>query len=599
MITVEIADWDPTRIRISAEFRWKEVIKTIPGATWNRDHNTWAAPLSWSTCLAVRAVFKDLTIGPLLNEWAREFVETKVKPGLALRDATEAELPGDEDLFPYQQADVLFLSKLRRAMLFSDMGTGKTASAIRSMRRLARDGETPWPALVVAPNSTKLEWKRQFERWWPGIKVSVVKGTALQRRKAMKTPAHVYVINYEALRSHSRVAPYGSHALRRCAECGGEDDSVTVGSCQVHIRELNEIDFQLVIADEAHRIKDASSITARALKAATGKAPFRFAMTGTPIAHNVMDEWSILNWLEPEEFPSKTRFMDRMVNVMYNVFGGLVISGLKPEFEEEFHKAIDFRMRRMTKDVVLKFLPPVVPERRDVEMTPKQQKAYNDVSKTMMTELADGTMITAGTGLIKAIRLLQLASSYGTVELKEKPDGKVSESLILEDPSSKINAFMEDLPDFGPEQVVVFAVSRQLIELLSARMTAEGIAHGLVTGKIDEDERQRHIDAFQDGKTQFILCTIAAGGTGITLTAASTRVFLQRSWSSIEMAQAKDRTRRIGSERHKVISHIDYVTPGTLEEAVIAVLDGKLDSMEDILRDRELFAKAVAGKVVW
>src|SRR6185312_312241 len=145
-------------------------------------------------------------------------------------------------------------------------------------------------------------------------------------------------------------------------------------------------------------------------------------------------------------------------------------------------------MRRMTKDVVLKFLPPVVEERRDVDMTPKQQKAYNDVSKTMMTELADGTMITAGTGLIKAIRLLQLASSYGTIELKEKADGKVSESLILEDPSSKIAAFMEDLPDFGPEQVAVFAVSRQLIELLSARMTSEGIAHGLVTGRIDEDE---------------------------------------------------------------------------------------------------------------
>jgi SNF2 family DNA or RNA helicase len=249
--------------------------------------------------------------------------------------------------------------------------------------------------------------------------------------------------------------------------------------------------------------------------------------------------------------------------------------------------------------VVLKFLPPVIPERRDVEMTAKQAKAYKDVSTGMMAELDGGSMITAGTGLIKAIRLLQLASAYGTVELHEKADGKVGESLILEDPSSKLDAFMDDLPDFGPEQVAVFAVSRQLIEMLSARMTSEGIAHGLVTGRIDEDERQRHIDAFQDGKTQFILCTIAAGGTGITLTAASTRVFLQRSWSSIEMEQAKDRTRRIGSERHRVISHIDYVTPGTIEEAVIAVLDGKLESMEEILRDRELFAKAVAGKVFW
>lgn len=600
MITVEIADWDPTKIRITAEYRWKEVIKTLPGANWNKEHNTWAAPLSWSTCLGVRAIFTtDLVIGPLLDEWARGYLTDKVRPGLDLRDVLEAEVPGDEDLFPYQQADVLFLSVIKRGMLFSDMGTGKTASAIRSMRRLARLGETPWPALVVAPNSTKLEWGRQFGRWWPGVKVSVVKGTAVQRRKALETPAHVYVINYEALRTHSRIAPYGSYGLRRCVECGGEDESISVGRCQVHVRELNKIDFQTVIADEAHRIKEASSLTARSLKAATGNAPFKFAMTGTPIAHNVMDLWSILNWLEPEEFPSKTRFMERMVNVMYNVFGGVVVSGLKPEREEEFHKVTDFRLRRMTKDVVLKFLPPVIPERRDVEMSAKQAKAYKDVSTGMMTELDGGSMITAGTGLIKAIRLLQLASAYGEVELHEKADGKVGESLVLTDPSSKLDAFMEDLPDFGPEQVAVFAVSRQLIEMLSTRLTSEGISHGLVTGRIDEDERQRHIDAFQDGKTQFILCTIAAGGTGITLTAASTRVFLQRSWSSIEMEQAKDRTRRIGSERHKVISHIDYVTPGTIEEAVIAVLDGKLDSMEEILRDRELFAKAVAGKVFW
>jgi len=187
-------------------------------------------------------------------------------------------------------------------------------------------------------------------------------------------------------------------------------------------------------------------------------------------------------------------------------------------------------------------------------------------------------------------------SAYGTVEMIEKKDGTVGERLVLGDPSSKVDAFMDDIPDFGEEQVAVFAMSRQLIEILSTRMTSAGIAHGLITGAIDEDERQQHMDAFQDGKTQFILCTIAAGGTGITLTAASTRVFLQRSWSSVEMAQAKDRTRRIGSERHKTISHIDYVTPGTIEEAVLAVLDGKIATMEEILRDRDLYLKAMVGK---
>jgi len=595
--SIEIADFDPTKIRITADYRWKEVIRELPGATWNRDRSTWTAPLSWSSCVSLRDVFGDgLIIGPGLRGWARDYVETRVRFGLDLRDALTAEVDGEDDLFEYQRADVLFLSTLERAMLFSDMGTGKTASAIRSMRALARQGARPWPALVVAPNSTKLEWKRQFERWWPGIKVSVVKGTAVQRRKALEAPAHVYVINYEALRSHSKLAAYGSYAIRRCVECGGEDPAVTLAKCQAHTRELNKIDFQLVIADEVHRVKEASSLTARALKAASGDARFRFGMSGTPIAQNVMDLWSVLNWLEPEEFPGKTKFMDRMVNVMYNAFGGLEIAGIKPEREEEFHRIVDFRMRRMTKDVVLPFLPPVISERRDVEMSAKQAKAYNDIKTGMITELSDGTILSGPEGVIGALRLLQLASAYGTVEMVEKKDGKVGERLVLSDPSSKVDAFMDDLPDFGEEQVAVFAVSRQLIELLSARLTAAGVAHGLITGAIDEDERQQHMDAFQDGKTQFILCTIAAGGTGITLTAASTRVFLQRSWSSVEMAQAKDRTRRIGSERHATISHIDYVTPGTLEEAVMSVLDGKVATMEEILRDRDLYLKAMVGK---
>ena len=130
----------------------------------------------------------------------------------------------------------------------------------------------------------------------------------------------------------------------------------------------------------------------------------------------------------------------------------------------------------MTKEVVLPSLPPVVEERRDVEMSDKQKKAYKDVSGGLMTELEDGSLLTAGTGLTGALRLLQLASSYGTVELHEKKDGTTGEKLTLSDPSSKLDAFMDDLPDFGQGQVAVFAVSRQLIELLSTRLTVEGMA---------------------------------------------------------------------------------------------------------------------------
>ena len=390
------AEIDPGtgKINLRAEYRLKELIKTIPGAKWDRDANTWRVPKTWSTCLALRATFPtDLEIGPELNAWAAEYRSTIHEPALALRDALDA--PGDPDLFPHQRADVQFLATVRRGLLASDMGTGKTMSAIRTLVELTRRGENVFPVLVVAPNSVKFAWKREFEQWWPGIIVQVVSGTALQRRKQLDAKAHVYVMNYESLRSHSKIAPYGSIALRRCIECGGEDARVTVGRCQAHIRELNKMHFQTVIADEAHRAKDPTSQQTRALKAAAVGAEFRYPMTGTPIANNVVDLWSILNFMDPTEWPSKTRWIDRLVDITYNVFGGIVVSGVKAGRQAEFDATVYPRMRRMTKEVVLPFLPEVVHERRDIPMTPKQKKAYTELSEHMLTMMDDGEMLTA------------------------------------------------------------------------------------------------------------------------------------------------------------------------------------------------------------
>ena len=147
------------------------------------------------------------------------------------------------------------------------------------------------------------------------------------------------------------------------------------------------------------------------------------------------------------------------------------------------------------------------------------------------------------------------------------------DKLILSAPSSKIDAFMDDLPDFEGRSVIVFAVSRQLIMLLSAALEKKGVDHGLIVGNQHTLDRQEAIDEFQAGHTKFILATVAAGGTGINLTKADTVVYLQRSWSLIDMDQSMARAHRIGSQIHESILRIDYVAPGTFEEVVIARLE--------------------------
>jgi len=582
-------DADKKHILLTTDWRFKELCKSLPGASWSPKDQVWRAPLSWTTCLALRSTFRDgLTIGPNLNEWATNELNTRIGPSNALRELESAD--GDEDLFPHQRAGVQFLKTARRALLADEPGLGKTAQAIRALKAIQDSGEEVFPALIVCPNTLKKNWAREFARWWPGVKTQVVKGTASQRKKQFESGADVYIINWESLRSHSRLSGYGSIALVHCKACGGLNESVTETRCEVHPRELNKIDFKAVVADEIHRSKDPKSKQSRALWSATGNAQIRFALTGTPIANNVVDLWSILHWLSPQDWPSKTKWIDRMIDIMLNAFGGMMVIGVKPMMQDEFYKSVNPVMRRMLKKVVLPHLPPVLNERRDVEMSPKQKKAYEQMRDTMIAELESGDALTAPSILTQTTRLLQFASSYADMVIDEST-GEMK--AILSEPSCKVDALMDDISngDFGDDSVAVCAVSRQLIELLSAAMTKAKIPHGLITGAQNEDERQKAVDDFQEGRIKWILFTAQAGGVGITLTAARRLVMLQRPWSLVDHKQALDRVHRIGSEIHDSILIMDYVTEGTLEERVLQVLETKSDNFEQIVRDKDQLMK--------
>lgn len=585
------AELDPngTHILINADWRYKELCKSIPGSSWNTKEQVWRIPLSWSSCLALRSTFQDnLEIGEGLSAWAQHTITTRIEPSMALRELEEHD--GDEDLFPHQRAGVAYLATARRALLADEPGLGKTAQAIRALKLLREQGEDVFPAMIVCPNTLKKNWQREFQRWWPEVTTQVIKGSAAQRKKqfdvSVESNIDVFIINWESLRSHSRLAPYGSVALTRCSACGGHDESISETRCEVHIRELNNIEFKAVVADEIHRSKDPKSKQTRALWSATGEADIRFAMTGTPIANDVVDLWPILHWLDAREWPSKTKWIERMIDTMLNAFGGMLVLGVKPHMQEEFYKTLNPHMRRMLKQKVLPWLPEVMNERRDVEMSTKQKKAYAQMRDTMIAELDDGQALTAPSILTQTTRLNQFANAYA--ELTVDPStGEIK--ATLSEPSCKVDAVMSDIKakDFGEDSVAVCAVSRQLIYLLSAAMTKAGIKHGLITGLQNEDERQQAVDDFQSGRIKWILFTAQAGGVGITLTAARRLIMLQRPWSLVDHKQAMDRVHRIGSEIHDSIIITDYVTEDSIEERVIQVLEKKADNFEQIVKDKD------------
>ena len=587
-VSVDI-DAQGEHILISADWRYKELCKSLPGASWSASEQVWRVPLSWTTCLALRSTFRsDLEIKPTLGAWAANQLETRIAPANALRELETYE--GDEVLFPHQRAGVAFLATAKRALLADEPGLGKTAQAIRALKELNDRGEDVFPILIVCPNTLKNNWAREFARWWPDVSTQVIKGSAVQRKKQFEQPAQIFIINWESLRSHSRLSPYGSISLTRCRACGGQDEKISENRCEVHLRELNNFKFKAVVADEIHRSKDPKSKQSRALWSASGTSEIRFALTGTPIANNVVDLWSILHWISPKDWPSKTKWIDRMVDVMLNAFGGMMVLGVKPQMQDEFYKSVNPYMRRMLKKVVLPNLPPVLKERRDVEMSTKQKKAYEQMRDLMISELESGDTLAAPSVLTQTIRLLQFASSYATIATNEVTG---EPRAVLDAPSCKIDALMDDIEngDFGDDSVAVSAVSKQLINLLSAELTKKKISHGLITGDQDEDERQKAIDDFQSGAIKWILFTAQAGGVGITLTAARRLIMLQRPWSLVDYKQVLDRVHRIGSEIHDSIVITDYVTEGTIEERVIQVLETKADNFEQIVKDKDQLLK--------
>jgi SNF2 family DNA or RNA helicase len=592
---VAVAGLDDEKIILTCTYAQRDLVMCIPGSRWNKDEQLWHMPLTWAACLQLRGLFGDgLQLTPELTEWAWDVKRTRIDPALELRELMELpeadaadvvfhvkqwidkiEADGGLRLKPFQQADVAFNVVCGQAILGSQPGTGKTAVTIRTLQVLQRMGLDPYPALVICPNSLKnTVWGAELAAWAPELSVSVVGGTATARRKQIEELADVTVINYESLRLHTREAGYGT---------------IRLTDKQKARKELNDAGYRTVICDEAHKIRHSDTAMTRSAWAVLHDAEFRFLLTGTPVNDHVGDLWGLLHGIQPDWHPRYTRYVSRYALVGYNWFGGTDILGLQPENAAEFRSITEPAFRRMLKAAVLPQLPPKLPPSiRETPMSPKQAKAYRAMEENLLAVLDDGEILSAPSALAQMTRLLQFSSAMAEIDEK----GEVR----LKDPSSKVDDLIELLDEMDEDEpLVVAAVSRQLIELAAKRLAEKKIRHGQVTGAFSTVERAKAVSDFQDGRSRVILLTLGAGAEGLTLTRASTMLFMQRSWSPLQNEQATDRIHRIGSEIHDAVRIIHQVTPGTIESRVQELLDVKAWRIEDVLQDAAATRRLLAG----
>lgn len=599
------ADYQADRDRLVVHTAWNEkpLIKAVPGARWDALDKVWHVTPTWATLVVLRGVFgPDLTLSDALVSWAWNLRRSRVDPALALRAALDYPVePGDDPrLYRFQRAGIAFMRVAESGLLGDEMGTGKTVQSLK----LIEDGGLP--ALVICPNSVKHHWARHVKAWLPDVESYVVDGTATARRKVLKAalqdPRAIVIVNIESVRLFSRLAPYGAVRLKRCRECDPRfgDENLKPARCEVHEKELNDFSFRTVVLDEAHRVKDPRALQTRAIWYVGHQASVerRWALTGTPIANHPGDLWSVMHFVEPTEFPTRSAFVDRYCLVSWNAFGGTEIVGIRPDTRDELFKLLDPRFRRVLKAVVLPDLPPKVRSTRYAELSSTQLRMYRELEETLVTRTEADELVIAPSNLAAQTRLMQLACSSVAIE-KPDPDDPTTWQVTLREPSPKLDVLEEVLdelgiltPGYDGAPVLVAAEYRQLVELASARLTKLGVRHALLMGGVSPFERERALDDLRARRIRALLFTNKAGGVGLDMSAADTIVNLQRSWSLVDERQKEDRPHRPGAEIHERIRIIDIVTRGTVEETQVTRLHEKLERLDQITRDRKTLLEA-------
>lgn len=434
------------------------------------------------------------------------------------------------NLYEFQRAGVRFLVRTGRAILGDDMGLGKTAQAI-----IACEVTGANRVLVICPNTLKGHWGTEANKWAPGWDVSTLRGNRKKKKETIEGFERGFLMaNIETVRGDLINALYAAQ-------------------------------WDTIIVDEAHSIKNRNSKQTIGVRRLAARTERIYLLTGTPIMNRVDELWSPLHVLYPKRYASFWSFVRRHTVVYRNQYGW-VVDG-KPTRPEELRAEIAPVFLRREKEEVFPDMPPKIYQKVWLDMEGEQLRIYRDIERRAMSEIDDDTtVITAGI-LAKLTRCKQVAVSPGLIG--GKPEGV------------KIDALMDIL--HGTDQkVLVFSQFAEAVKLVAKRLEAEDVGYVVFIGDTKEKDRDGIIQRLQsDPGIQVFLTTTQAGGSGITLSAASLVVFLDKHWTPATNEQAIDRTRPHMQTRSVQI--IELLARDSVDELIESVLTGKASIIEAVI----------------
>jgi hypothetical protein len=446
------------------------------------------------------------------------------------------------ELFPYQKDGVLFASATGRCIIADDMGLGKTIQAIAAANLLKKEKYIE-KILVICPTSLKYQWQKEIEKF-TDEEALVIEGVVTKREQQYQ---------------------FGNY--------GHFFKIVSYNTAVNDIGYINEQNFDLVILDEAQRIKNFNTKISRNIKKI--KSSLAFVLTGTPLENKLEELYSIVQFIDPFALGPFYQFMHQhqMKNETGKVVGYKDLNAIGQMLQ-------GIMIRRKKKDVLLE-LPDRMDKILQVPMTAKQREIHdsyaNNVAQIVNKWKRQGFLREKDRqNLMIFLNMMRMAcNSTYIIDQETRHDTKIDELLGI----------IEEMMAEGDEKIVVFSQWERMTRIVAGELEERNIGYEHLNGSVPSAQRAKLFENFNNDPDCRVFLSTDAGGVGLNLQAASILVNLDIPWNPAVLEQRIARIYRLGQTRK--VSIINMVSIDTIEHRMLGVISFKKGLSEGIIDQGE------------
>ena len=458
----------------------------------------------------------------------------EIDKGLSNRQQREVPDDLNAKLRNYQVEGFNWLNEIANlkvgGILADEMGLGKTIQIIAFL--LSQKGKK---SIVITPTSLIYNWRDEFNKFAPSLNVGIIHGDKKNRVVMMEKDFDVIVTTYGLIKNDYEY--------------------------------YKEKEFDFCIIDEAQNIKNSKAQNTKYVKAI--KAGCRIALSGTPMENNLMELWSIFDYIMPGYLLSEEKFKEKY---------------LKEDMYDELKELIKpFILRRLKKDVIDE-LPNKIEKKFMVEMEKNQKAVYQSYIKEVRQKLYSGedNKITVFSYLTK---LRQLC---------------LDPSLILDDyvgRSAKIEAALNivNMAIAENRKVLIFSQFTSVLQKLGSELSEKNIGYLYLDGSTKANKRVEMVKEFNESEDlKIFLISLKAGGTGLNLTSSDLVLHFDPWWNPAIEDQATDRAHRIGQQN--IVEVIKLIAKDSVEENIIRLQEDKRELINKVISGEEIGSNVI-GKL--